>query len=77
MKRELTFVKSGKLAEALGVSSDRAAEFERDVDSVMSAGGSMLDIIEKLNERGDMTDAEWTAFIFALGYFQGSIGAGL
>jgi hypothetical protein len=76
MKRDLTFVKKGRLVEALDVAPERNALFDEQVGRMIDANKPLQEIIQTMNERGDMTDTEWTAFMFALGYYAGSIGWG-
>jgi hypothetical protein len=74
-KRELNFTGKGQqLVAALGVNPDRIAMFDNDVNKLMAAGASMQAVIVYFNERADMSDAEWTSFIFALGHLEARLG---
>ena len=72
MKRDLTFVSSGQLAAALGINPARLAEIEAEGAAIINRNGTIREVLEHFNERGDLTDGEWTAMVFALGYFDGS-----
>ena len=71
MKRDLVFVRGGTLGESLGVTPERAALFDNLVGKMIEEGKSLRECVETLNERGDMTDAEWTAFCYTIGWYQG------
>lgn len=71
MKRDLNFVGRGPLSVALGVAPERIEELDRAVNKILDADGSIRDVVTAMNERGDLTDAEWTGFIFSLGYLDG------
>jgi hypothetical protein len=71
MKRDIKWLKdSGKMAECL-VSPERNAEFDNLVGGMIENKATLQQIINALNERGDLTDNEWTAVIFALGCYIG------
>lgn len=74
MKRDIVFSKPGQLAEAIGVSPERNREIEEAINAAISRNDSLKTVVEMMNDRGDLSDAEWTAFIFALGHFQGRVG---
>ncbi len=73
-KRDIQFVAKGQLAVSLGIDLDRAMEIERFVGNLIDKGGSLQNVVESLNERGDLNDSEWTAAIFALGVHNGRLG---
>lgn len=75
IKRDIKFVEAGQLAVALGIPHERLVELEKFVSSMIGGKKSLQQIIEAMNERGDLTDAEWTATVFSIGYFQGTLGA--
>lgn len=74
MRREIVFRGTGKLAEALQIDPARIGEIETQVHRMISAGHSVKSIITTMNDRGDLSDAEWTAFVFSLGHFCGRTG---
>lgn len=68
VRRDLTFnPEGGKLAIMLGCDPKRLPEIEQAVRSLVEQRKSSAEIITAMNERGDLTDAEWTAFVFGLG----------
>lgn len=71
MKRDLNFVDRGPLSVALGVPPERIEELDRAVNQIIDADGSIRDVVTAMNERGDLTDSEWTGLIFSLGYLDG------
>lgn len=75
-KRDLTFVDVTKqLPAALGIPAERLEMIDREVCAMNDTNTPLHEIITAMNEKG-LTDAEWTSFVFALGYFAGSIGWG-
>jgi hypothetical protein len=77
MKRELHFTQSkGKLADALGLDRDRLAEIEKQVNQLIKQDASLKTILETMNERGDLTDAEWTNLCYTLGWFTSKVDEG-
>lgn len=71
MKRDLVFVKDGGvLGEALGLDPKRCALFDSLMADYISQNLNLRQAVEKMNERGDMTDAEWTVFMYGLGWYQ-------
>lgn len=71
MKRDLTFVSGGQLPEALGIDPARVARIETIVADMIDANDSIRQVLEHLNDAGDLSDAEWTCMVFALGFFEG------
>ena len=71
MKRDLTFSGSGQMAAALGCDPGRISEIESGVSEMIDHNASLRAILEHFNDRGDLTDAEWTALVFSLGHFDG------
>jgi len=69
MQRDLQPVPHHNLAVALGCTAPRMQEFDRVVTSLLRDGKNMTEIIQHMNDRGDLTDAEWTAVIFSLGAY--------
>jgi hypothetical protein len=80
MKRDITFVKPrGVLAEALGLDRDMARfnELETFTRNLIDQDKSLREIITALNERGDLTDAEWTNAMYTLGWYTCIINGGV
>jgi hypothetical protein len=73
VKRDIVFAAKGQLAVALGLSPERCREFDDVINDMIDRNASLQSVIEAMNER-DLTDAEWTSFIFALGYYMGATG---
>lgn len=74
MKRDLTFdPKGGQLAVALGIDKQRAAMHEEMVEKMIAKNWTMEQIITHMNELDDLTDAEWTCFMFSLGHFDARV----
>ena len=71
MKRDLTFVGSGQLPEALGILPARCQIIEHEVADMIDANASIRQVLEHFNNHRDLTDAEWTSMVFALGYYEG------
>lgn len=71
MKRDLKFVGRGPMSVALGVAPDRIDELDRAVNAIIDGGGSLKDVITAMNERGDLSDSEWTGLVYSLGYMNG------
>lgn len=71
MKRDLNFVGRGPLSVALGVAPERIEELDRAVNKILDADGSIRDVVTAMNDRGDLSDAEWTGLVFSLGYLDG------
>ena len=69
MKRDLVFTGTGQLPQALGIDPERVAELEAEMNSLIARNAKLRTIIEHFNDRGDLTDSEWTAMVFALGYY--------
>jgi hypothetical protein len=67
-KRNLNFRGSGPLAVALGINPDRIAKLDVEVGELVKSGASLKTVIKHFNERGDMSDAEWTSFMYAMGH---------
>jgi hypothetical protein len=65
--------KGGQLAAVL-CSPTRNDEIEQFIGKMIENKASLREVITALNERGDLTDGEWTCAIFALGVFQGMNG---
>jgi hypothetical protein len=61
------------MADAL-VTPERNREIEDFTRKLIEGGSSLQTVINKLNERGDLSDNEWTATVFALGYFAAATG---
>lgn len=59
------------LASALGVSSDRAVLCER----VMHDANSLKSAVDRLDAL-NLTENEWAAAMFALGYWRGAVERG-
>lgn len=75
MKRNIIFgTDTSTIGASLGMKSKRGEEIETYVTSLVQSDRSLEEIITALNERGDLTDAEWTATIFGLGHFCARIG---
>jgi hypothetical protein len=72
--RDLTFSGSGTLAEGVGVSRARAVVFEAFVQDSLTKNWTLAQLVSRANETLDMNDAEWTAFIFGLGYWEAQRG---
>jgi len=53
------------------VTPERNAELERYIAGMIERGVSLQSMFDALNERGDLTDGEWTVCAFNLGYFNG------
>ena len=74
MKRDIHFIDpAAPLSYALGLSEARCQEFERVIGQMYDRNASLEQIIAAVNEEGvlgELTDAEWTAFIYALGFLQ-------
>ncbi len=71
MRRNLVFVQQeGTLGQQLALEPQRTQELEEFLTCYLERGIVIQDIILALNERGDLTDAEWTSAIYALGYYQ-------
>ena len=71
MKRDLTFVKTGSIGIALGIDYDRAMLHQNMVAKMIEEDQPLQHVIETMNAKGDLTDAEWTTFMYVLGYYQG------
>jgi len=70
MKRDLPFNGNhGVLAEALGIDLERSKRCEELVELALKEKRSIQWIIETANETLDMTDAEWTTFMYTLGWW--------
>lgn len=67
-RRDLNFHGSGPLAVALGINPDRIAKLDAEVGELVKKGSSLKTVVRHFNERGDMSDAEWTSFMFAMGH---------
>lgn len=74
MTRDIRFVAKGQLPTSLGIPEDRTSEIESFIADHIERDASTEEIILALNERGDLTDAEWTSTMFALGHYVASIG---
>lgn len=62
------------LAESLGVDGERAEELDKFVADLVNSNKSLEQIVTAFNERGDLTDNEWTAAMFGLGHYCARIG---
>ena len=58
----------GKLAECL-VEPERNAMLDRAICPLVDSNKSLVEIVETLDERGDISLEEWVSIAFALGYF--------
>lgn len=74
MSRDLKWTGSGTVSESLGVTTERARQFEDFVRDAVKARWSLQELITGANADLDMTDAEWTVFMFGLGYWEASRG---
>ena len=72
--RDITLEGTGKLAETLGMTRDRANELDKQIGGMISRNCSTKDILTHFNEVEVVSDAEWTAIVFALGVYQGRMG---
>ena len=71
MKRDLTFVKDGPIWIALGIDNDRTMLHQKMVADMIEDKCTLQHVIEIMNAKGDLTDAEWTTLMYVLGYYQG------
>jgi hypothetical protein len=70
--RRLRWAKpSGQLADALGVTPQRAALFEQIVNRCINGGGGIRDCLNAVEAIDDLTLEELVAAAFALGVFDG------
>lgn len=71
MPREVKFVQErGCLGEALGVSKERAAHFDSIVNAMIDQNANLIQVINRMLQE-EMTDNEWTTFVYGLGYMDG------
>lgn len=76
-KRDLVFVRDdGMLGEALGLDPERVALIDRVMNDAIQQGMTLRQTVEMMNEQHDLTDAEWTTMVYALGWFQAMKAAG-
>ena len=67
-KRDLGFIRfNAPIGVALGLEPGRCAEIETELASLTNQNRSIPEILETLNERGTLNDAEWTTVVFLLG----------
>lgn len=69
--RDIHFVRGGCMTIALGIPAHRVREIDRFVTERIDINASIAQIVTDLNARGDLTDAEWTAAIYSIGFFDG------
>ena len=74
-KRALYFSGDGQLPEALGISPERSQAIEAAVNRLVDMNASKREVLTHFNEAWELTDAEWTAMVFALGYYEGRFHA--
>ena len=67
-KRDLGFIRFNcPLGVALGLDPVRCSEIETELANLTNQNLSIPEVIETINERGTLNDAEWTTVLFMLG----------
>ena len=67
---KVTFVKKqGRLPEALGVASEKMLDLDSFVNNLIIEGNSLIQVIEEVQESFDLNENEFSAFMYALGYY--------
>lgn len=74
MKRDLNFRGNGQLAAALGIDRSKSEKVDAKVNEMVDRRATLKEIIEEFNENWDMDDAEWSVFMFSLGYLNCALG---
>ena len=72
---KVTFVKKqGRLPEALGVASEKMLDLDSFVNNLIIEGNSLIQVIEEVQEAFDLDENEFSAFMYALGYYMAKSG---
>lgn len=64
--------RTGFLAECLGVDGKLKEILDSYVENLLSEGLNELDVIEQVHKNMDLTDTQFCAFVYALGYYAGA-----
>jgi len=76
IKRDIKFVGGGKLPVALGIEPARLEHLQKICLEMIDKNCNMQQIMTRMNEEEDLNDAEWSCFMFSMGYYQGINGMG-